>query len=65
MWRPKVSDRFVPLPPHPDIDDNTFLFQAYVLVMRRTKHKPPQPSTNIVVVDGKKPSDKFPNNVIK
>ena len=44
MWIPKVSDRFVPLPPHPDIDDNTFLFQAYVLVMRRTKHQSPQPS---------------------
>ena len=45
MWRPEVSDRFVPLPPHPDIDDNTFLSQSYALVMRRTKRQPPQPIT--------------------
>ena len=45
IWRPKPVDRFIPLPPYSDIDDDLCLSSAYSLAIRRTKEKSPPPST--------------------
>ena len=45
IWRPKPIDKFIPLPPYPDVDDDLYLYPAYGLAIRRTKDKPPPPST--------------------
>ena len=44
IWRPKPIDRFILLPPYPDIDDILYHFPAYGLAIRRTKEAPPPAS---------------------
>ena len=45
IWRTKPIDRFIPLSPYPDVDDDLYLSPAYGLAIRRTKETPPPPST--------------------
>ena len=33
IWRPKPMDRFIPLPPSPDIDDDLYLSPVYGLTI--------------------------------
>ena len=41
IWRPKMKDKFIPLPPHPDVDEDLYLSPSCGLAIRRTKpHQP-------------------------
>ena len=42
IWRPKMKDKFIPLPPHPDVDEDLYLSPSCGLAIRRTKPHPPK-----------------------
>ena len=50
IWRPKPIDRFIPLPPYPNVDDDLYLSPAYGLAIHRTKEAPPPPFTRDVLI---------------
>ena len=45
IWRPKAPDKFISLPPNPDVDDNLFLSPSYGLDIRQKRNQPPPLST--------------------
>ena len=46
----KPIDRFIPLPPYPDVDDDLYLSPAYGLAIRRTKETPPPSTRNDLIL---------------
>ena len=46
IWPPKMKDKFIPLPPHTDVDEDLYLSPSCGLIIRRTKPHPPK-TTNM------------------
>ena len=42
IWRPKMKYKFIPLPPHPDVDEDLYLSPSCGLAIRRIKPHPPK-----------------------
>ena len=47
IWPQKMKDKFIPLPPHTDVDEDLYLSPSSGLTIRRTKPHPPKITSRV------------------